>query len=357
MDITLNIGSIIDLLSFSTAFMLGCLFLFKPPKATIFLGLFMLSLSLEILGALSNNLAESNTIDLFIPMDTVYVTLVFLLIYIKKIVNLNIKKIEWFLFLPGILINILFWLGFFFKESLLLSLFEYSFNVAIILYLFKILKEHLKSITEFYSEIEQKTLSWINTILIVFLFFNILWFVEDLVGLFNGNLPEIFSIVSTIITFLLVYWIGYKGISQPENFKETHFRKKVPPITKTNFSPEVNSDDEFVFKTIYNRIQEEKLFVNKDLNLRTLAIVLETKEKELSRLINTCSKTNFYHFINEFRVAKFKELLTSPKAKQLSILGLAEEAGFSSKSTFYTAFKKVEGITPKQYELMMKKSE
>ena len=74
-------------------------------------------------------------------------------------------------------------------------------------------------------------------------------------------------------------------------------------------------------------------------------------------MINEHSKTNFYQFINGFRVSEFKMLMQSPKAQQLSILGLAEEAGFSSKSTFYTAFKAVEGVTPKQYELSLKKSE
>ena len=74
-------------------------------------------------------------------------------------------------------------------------------------------------------------------------------------------------------------------------------------------------------------------------------------------MINTYTQNNFYHFTNQFRVKEFKKLLLSTKAKQLSLLGLAEEAGFYSKSIFYTVFKDAEGITPKQYQNQLKKSE
>ena len=83
---------------------------------------------------------------------------------------------------------------------------------------------------------------------------------------------------------------------------------------------------------------------------------LEVKEKELSRLINECGDVNFYQFINKYRIEKFKELIQSPNAHHFTLLGLATEAGFSSKSTFYDAFKKMEGMTPKQFEKSLKQS-
>ena len=71
---------------------------------------------------------------------------------------------------------------------------------------------------------------------------------------------------------------------------------------------------------------------------------------------NSRSKLNYFlnQLINNLRVNEFKMLIQSPKANQLSLLGLANEAGFSSKSTFYAAFKKLEGMTPKQYESSLK---
>jgi len=112
-----------------------------------------------------------------------------------------------------------------------------------------------------------------------------------------------------------------------------------------------NDKDFQQFNKIKEKIQEQELFTNPKLNLRSLSEAVGLKEKELSRLINECGKVNFYRFINEYRIEKFKQLVQSSNTRHFTLLGLATEAGFSSKSTFYAAFKKLEGMTPKQYGL------
>ena len=110
------------------------------------------------------------------------------------------------------------------------------------------------------------------------------------------------------------------------------------------------------FNDIKVQIQKRELFINPKINLRLLSEELELKEKELSRLINIHEKMNFYQFINEFRIEKFKKLIQSPDSQKYSIMGLAKKAGFNSKSTFYTAFKSIEGTTPSQYQKEINKS-
>ena len=110
------------------------------------------------------------------------------------------------------------------------------------------------------------------------------------------------------------------------------------------------------FNAIKELIQEQELFTNPKLTLRDLSEAVDLKEKELSRLINEGGQVNFYQFINGFRLEKFKALLETSKAEQLSILGVAMEVGFSSKSAFYSFFKEHEGMTPLQYQKAQKKS-
>jgi len=110
------------------------------------------------------------------------------------------------------------------------------------------------------------------------------------------------------------------------------------------------------FNAIKELIQEQELFTNPKLNLRDLSESVNFKEKELSRFINECGHVNFYQFINGYRFEKFKALLETSKADQLSILGLAMEVGFTSKSAFYSFFKEQEGMTPLQYQKAQKKS-
>jgi AraC-like DNA-binding protein len=70
---------------------------------------------------------------------------------------------------------------------------------------------------------------------------------------------------------------------------------------------------------------------------------------DLSFLINEAFRTNFNDWINNYRIEVFKELLRHPENRKYSILGLSQEVGFSSKASFYRAFKKVTGVTPSDY--------
>jgi len=354
MQITLEFIQIIDLMAFTTAIILGVGFLFKSPKANRYLGLFLLSLAIEIIQVFSAIFSEINSFDIDIPIHTSLLTIVFLLFYVQQNIIGHIKRKLWILVLPAVVFNIILQLLPFEDELIWLRFVEYTFNIGIIVYTFKLLKQHENNVVNYYSDLEQKTLWWIKSILYLFIGFHLLWITEDMVGFFNQELPDFFATVSTLATCALVYWIGYKGMAQPEIFNHTLFKEEIP-LKQTLSDEEIaipNESDLTEFNILKEKIAQEKLYTNPDLNLRSLAIDLDIKEKELSRIINT--QTNFYQLINSFRVAEFKKLTQSPKAAQLSLLGLAHEAGFSSKSTFYSVFKKLEGMTPKQYEMSTK---
>lgn len=354
MSLELSIDSIIDILTLATALMLGFLFLTVKSgnkRGNVFLGLFLWSLSIEVLGVLTQSFSEELP---SIPITGLF-TILFLFLYVNQTINNAFKKWYLLLFIPGILINCIHYLD---LDIELFGVFDYVFNIFLLVYILKMLKKHKDNVSDYYSDLEHKTLSWIKTIVFIYLGFHALWIIEDIVSFKNEDIIEYFAGLSTILTFFMVYWIGYNGFSQSEIFKNKLFivSKKEEEIEVNNTNTLcIESEKEYI--RLKARIETEKLFTNRALNLRNLSAILEVKEKELSKLINEHSKTNFYQFINGFRVEEFKKLLASPKAKQLSILGLAEEAGFSSKSTFYTAFKAIEGITPKQYELSLKTSE
>jgi len=350
MQITLDFLQIFDLMSFTTASILGSLFLFKTPKTNIYLGIFLLCLALEVFHVFCTSVSINNTFSIEFLSIISLPSLVFLLFYVQKNILGYIPKKAWLLLLLGIVLSFLIPSIIYDSNILYLRIIDYIFNLSIIIYLFRILHKHQKNVLNYYSEIELKTLSWIKTILYIFVTFYFFWIAEDIVSLFNQELPEVFAKTSTVATCVLIYWIGYKGMTQPEIFNHTLFKEKIAPepilsIEKSTIS---NENDLATFNAIKKQIIKEKSYINPNLNLRSLAIDLGIKEKELSKIINT--QTNFYQLINSLRVDEFKILIQSPKANQLSLLGLANEAGFSSKSTFYSAFKRLEGMTPKQYE-------
>lgn len=96
-------------------------------------------------------------------------------------------------------------------------------------------------------------------------------------------------------------------------------------------------------------LRENKLYLNQELSLAELAQQVDTSDKKLSTLLNQNLRTNFYDYINSFRIATFKQGVIEGKLSNLSIVGLAFQCGFKSKSSFYRAFKKETGMSPSQF--------
>lgn len=96
-------------------------------------------------------------------------------------------------------------------------------------------------------------------------------------------------------------------------------------------------------------VEAEEPFLDPSLSLRSLANRIQIHPNQLSWLINNRMEKNFNEFINHFRVEYFKELAVDPKNAHISLIGLAYESGFNSKTVFNTYFKKEVGMTPRAY--------
>ncbi len=344
-----SLFSLLDFLTFSCTFIFALFFLsknFRNKKANIFLSLFLLSLGFEISPVLIESFNELNHTHFNQYFDTTFFTLPFLYPYVNFTINLPFKK-EWILlFIPGILFNIIQ------QDDLFYTFLGYVFNLSLIGIIFFQIKSHRQQLLHYYSDIESKTIQWIYTILAIFLLFHIIWITEDFLDItFTERFKLLFITSSSLLTFFLVLWVGYFGFSQQKIFQEHHFKFN-HNSTKNQIAFDL--EDQKQFEIISTKIKTQQLFKDSNLTLKKLAKKLSIQEKELSKLINQYSKNNFYHYINEFRIEEFKKLLKSEEANKLSILGLAEEVGFNSKSVFYSAFKRIEGITPNQYKKQLK---
>lgn len=355
-QITLEPFLIVDILSVSTSVMLGLLFMTtktRNNRANIYLGLFLWSLSVEIFQVLIEAFEMYD--DRFILQTSIF-TIPFLLFYVLKTLNKVIKPVLFLLFTPFVLQFTPFDV----------TPIEYLINISVLIYIIRMVNQHIRSVGDYYSDIENKTLNWIKAIVYIFLMFHALWITEDIISIFDNKIPDYFAYISSLATLVTIYWIGYNGFSQPEIFSAT-----INEYTRENGSDkssdvngeletvgsenEVKSDDinesdlKVEFENLNKIVVQKRLFMQKDITIRSLSKQLNVNERYFSKLIKDQTQKNFYHYINQFRVDEFKRVLASPKSQQLSLVGLAFEAGFTSKSTFYSAFKTIEGTTPKQY--------
>ena len=95
---------------------------------------------------------------------------------------------------------------------------------------------------------------------------------------------------------------------------------------------------------------EKKPYLNPDLNLPELAGELNIPSHYLSQVINKNIGQNFFDFINRYRIEEVKSKIMDPNYHKYSVLGIAFEAGFNSKSAFNRVFKNSTGQTPTQFK-------
>ncbi|MDA0912905.1 MAG: AraC family transcriptional regulator [Bacteroidetes bacterium] len=359
----------------SNSAVLGLVFLVAKSsnrRANIFLGLFFWSIAGNLLNDLLSEfqINEGLGVSLFI-VEPFLLNLPLLFLYLLATMNKEIRTWHFLLFLPGVLHNVLIRAGGLFLEEGVTTIFEtivYFLEIFLLVYAYSLLQYHYKRIANYYSDLENKTLTWLKSIFALNVLIHLLS-----ISTFIGDLSHMeileFSIDTFAIglTLFMVFWTAYNGFSQPEIFKqhlsltthnlgstETTILKKTRDV---NLEKDVISElDIQRFNAIKELIQEQELFTKPKLTLRDLSEVADLKEKELSRLINECGQSNFYQLINGYRIEKFKALSETSKAYELSIWGLAMEVGFTSKSAFFSLFKEHEGMTPLQYQKTQKKS-
>lgn len=94
---------------------------------------------------------------------------------------------------------------------------------------------------------------------------------------------------------------------------------------------------------------KEKPFLNPNLTLNDLATLIKTPSHNVSKVIREGYQKNFFDFINWYRIEEFKNYVNLPKYQNYTLLGIAFEVGFNSKTAFNRAFKKMTGQTPSEY--------
>lgn len=145
---------------------------------------------------------------------------------------------------------------------------------------------------------------------------------------------------------LYIYAIGYLSFRNPQVLT----RMDVPPVVKkyenSSLMPETA---ERYLKRLLQLMDTEKLYLDSNLTLAKLAEKLSIPAPHLSQIINERLNQNFIDFINTYRVAEAKRRLVDPAKKHYSVLAVAEEVGFNSKSSFNAVFKKHVQMTPSEF--------
>jgi len=173
--------------------------------------------------------------------------------------------------------------------------------------------------------------------LTVFCLFVLLWIA---IGIFN---LQIFKYIQAfLLAFIFVF--GYLNYFQPTLFD--------PPkiLTSRLFeTSDSQSDDIGALAKLKHAFETDQIYLEQKLTLKMVAEQLQLPQNYVSSLINSYYNTNFSNFVNSYRVEEVKKRMNDPKEKNKTLLGIALESGFSSKSSFNKTFKEVTGKNPSEF--------
>ncbi len=227
-----------------------------------------------------------------------------------------------------------------------------------------ILKKHRQRIPDLYSYASEKMkLDWLWYLTWSMMIVSAITLVLNSIIAFSDIADWIqLRLYILIISVIWVFSLGYYGI------RRTSFFQAYPLLTgndssgmsiselerkkyeKTKISPGTYKQYK---KKLLDHMEREKPYLNQKLTLTDLARQIDMPAYVLSQLLNEYLGQNFFEFINKYRIEEVKRQYVEPESRNLTLIGIAMDSGFNSKSSFNRIFKQFTGKTPSEYFRLM----
>jgi AraC-like DNA-binding protein len=226
---------------------------------------------------------------------------------------------------------------------------------------FRLVRRHRARVLEEFSTLQRVSLVWLRNLLVATSLVYALWLAEEFLSedLLQGR--EGLDVALGLSMVVLIYLFGWLGLRQPLIFSGPPSAPAAvdpgaapvppdapPPPASIKYARSALSEDlaGALLAELEGLMTTERPFRDPDLSLAELAARLQVSTNYLSQAINQHAGRNFFDFVNGYRVA---DTLAPLADTERGILAIAMDAGFNSKSAFYTAFRKHQGMTPGQY--------
>ncbi|MGE8535946.1 MAG: helix-turn-helix domain-containing protein [Chryseobacterium sp.] len=211
---------------------------------------------------------------------------------------------------------------------------------------FLAVRKYKKAISNQYSNTEKINLNWAYYLITGIA---LIW-----IAVMIRNNILIFSMVVLFIMVAAYFGISRVGILDYSMVKTEGATEnstvenspEVPKYEKTFAGKEAIQD---IYNKLVIQMEKEKLYTDPELNLNYVAKLLDVHPNTLSQTINFVENRNFYDYINRQRIEEFKRIAVLPENGKFTILSLAFESGFNSKTSFNRNFKKYMNCSPREF--------
>lgn len=215
-------------------------------------------------------------------------------------------------------------------------------------------KLYKQRVDNIFSNHEKAKIHWLKFIAYSMFLLSLFALIVAIAQLFVSEIPNFIQFVTAIASTIIIYYIAYFLLSHPQVLVEvsekinTYIAKKESQdkaINGNNKEKNIHSDFE---KKLIKLLEVDKIYTKPEITIDGIAERIGIPTYLTSKIINQKLNTNFYTLINKYRLEEVKfELLNS---KDKTIIEIAYQAGFNSKTTFYDVFKKNTGLSPSEFK-------
>ncbi len=227
----------------------------------------------------------------------------------------------------------------------------YLHLIGYIIFCFIRLGQYRKVVSQDFSNLKPISLDWLGFLIRSFLAITLISLLLSIVPYTQLNFLTTYILIADIaLAFYLINQIVFKALKHPDLFSGIEDEAHVPKYVNSTLSDE---DKEATTRELLHYMESQKPYLNPDLTLESLAIMLDRKKRNLSQVINEKIGLSFFEFINQHRINHAKSLMEQQPDKNIS--ETLYQSGFNSKSSFNTAFKKTANMTPTEYRKTLRK--
>lgn len=215
----------------------------------------------------------------------------------------------------------------------------------------KLVVSYHNRIANFYSDLENRTIDWVQYFLYIIVIGSILSTVFNFIG--RKQFAESFILLAIPSAFFsaLIFFVGFLGFMQKHSVAD--LEKDEKDLSTANRS---DNNLTLLHNKLIELFEKEKAYTKHDLKITDVSMELGTNRSYVSSFINNNFSCSFSDFVNGYRVKEAKELLKNDVNEIYSLNHIAESSGFGSVGTFIRVFKAFEGVTPGKYRDTFKDS-
>ena len=211
------------------------------------------------------------------------------------------------------------------------------------------------SLRDYFSNTQAIGLTWLRNLLALAGVTAAVHFAVNMADLViadsNTELFAALEIIAGSFGFLCILFIAWSTLTRPEIFTlidvYDSLLKEGPRYEKQRLDPETELK---LLNELETYMDLKKPYLNNDLTLRNLAEGTGIPSHQITMILNLHRRQNYYSFVNSYRIDEAcNRLVSAGSTGSVTILDIAMDTGFNSKSTFNTLFKRITGFTPREY--------